>query len=439
LNTLQFEVREKLELSQADHDVAIKGWDQAAIELVVDGNMDQCVVEQRDEALHVEARAPLAIHVPRGTMVSAGQVSGDLLLHDLDRAAEIGTVHGDASVHSGQAAVSFQEVHGDLAVEGVNGPLSVGQTHGDVHLSHIGAASLARVHGDVNARAVAGDLGMGAVSGDVRARDIAGALTIEEGLGDFRGQDLPGGMNVHAVKGDLSLKTALTPGLDYRAQANGDVRARFPEGTSARLELAARGNMSVKGFQIEEQSPDRIVALAGSGEGEGEARVTLSASGDLSVKVRSERENAPQGLEIMDGLAEQIEAQVAESLGEIDVDKVVAREIEKAMRQAEREMEKAQRKAEKASRRAERHARSAEERAQRAQERAQRKAQKFQAKFERRWGPPSDAGPGKRGPRSSRAAHKGPSQEDQIAVLKMLQENKISVDEAETLLKAMGA
>ena len=46
MNTVRFEVSEKLELSQADHDVAIKGWDQAAIELVVDGNTDQCVVER---------------------------------------------------------------------------------------------------------------------------------------------------------------------------------------------------------------------------------------------------------------------------------------------------------------------------------------------------------------------------------------------------------
>ena len=429
MNTVRFEVSEKLELSQADHDVAIKGWDQAAIELVVDGNTDQCVVEQRDDALLVEAHAPLAVHVPRRIAVSAGQVSGDLLLRDLDGAVDIGIVHGDASVVSGQASVSFQEVHGDLAVEHVNGPLSMGQTHGDVHLSHVGAASLARVHGDVSARTVAGDLGMGAVSGDVRVRDVAGALTLEEGLGDFRGQDLSGGMNVQAVKGDLSLKTALTPGLDYRAQANGDVRARFPEGTIARLELQARGEMAAKGFQIEEKESGRMVARAGDSEGEGEARVTLSAGGDLSVKAQSKREDYPPGLDAMDGLAEQIEAQIAEHLGEMDVDKVATREIEKAMRQAQREIEKAQRKAEKAGQRAERQA-------QRAQERAQRKASKFQAKFDRRWGPPGDVRPGSR---AAKATRQGPSQEEQIAVLRMLQEGKVSVEDAETLLKALGA
>jgi hypothetical protein len=96
------------------------------------------------------------------------------------------------------------------------------------------------------------------------------------------------------------------------------------------------------------------------------------------------------------------------------------------MRQAEREIEKAQRQAEKASQRAER-------RAQRAQERAQRRATKFQAKYERKWGTHA------RGTHAPKAARQGPSHEEQLAVLKMLQEGKVSVEEAETLLKAMGA
>jgi hypothetical protein len=297
----------------------------------------------------------------------------------------------------------------------------VGQTHGDVHLSHVGAASLARVHGDVNARTVAGDLGIGAVSGDVRVRDLAGSLTLEEGRGDFRGQDLSGGMSVHGVKGDLTLKSALTPGLAYSARASGDVVARFPEGTSARLELQARGDIATKGFQVEEQGTGRAVAQIG----EGEAQLTLSAGGDLSVKVRGEDQDQPWGF-AMDELGEQISAEIDQHMNQLgtefpDVGALVSREVEREIaRQVEREARKAQRQAERASRRAEQHAR-------RAQERAQRKASKFQAKFEHRWGA-----------RTSRAAHEGPSQEEQITVLRMLQENKITTEEAETLLKALG-
>jgi hypothetical protein len=112
------------------------------------------------------------------------------------------------------------------------------------------------------------------------------------------------------------------------------------------------------------------------------------------------------------------------------------------MHQVQREIEKAQRKAEKAALRAQEHAQMAEERARRAQEKAQRKARQFQAKFERRWGPPPDAGFGAhahspRGRASSKAPPK-PSHEEQLEILKMLQEGKITTEEAEMLLKALG-
>jgi hypothetical protein len=108
------------------------------------------------------------------------------------------------------------------------------------------------------------------------------------------------------------------------------------------------------------------------------------------------------------------------------------------MRKVEREIRQAQRKAEKAARRAQEQARSAQERARAAHE----KARQFHAKFEHRWGPPPDAGFGASAhtPRG-RASGKGQSQslqEEQLAVLKMLQEGKISTQEAETLLQALG-
>lgn len=440
MNTQRFSVREQLELRQADHDVAIKGWDEEAVELVLDGELEGCVVDEQATALVLTAHVPLAIHVPRGIAVSAGEVAGDLLVRDLDGTVRVGTAHGDVSVRSGEASVSLDEVHGDLAVERLNGPLSVGQAHGDVHLSQVGDVRLGRVHGDVNARTVAGELHMSATSGDVRVRDVAGPLTLEEGQGDFSGHDLAGGMNVHSVKGSLSLKTALTPGLTYSAQAQGDLAARFPEGTSARLTLEAGGQLSVKGLEVEERNEGRMTARAGQGE----AQVVLRANGNLSVKVRGEEQDEPWGVNL-EGLSEQIQAEISQHMGRLDLPDfgaLASREVEKAMRHVEREVEKAQRHAEQAARRAEEHARAAEERARRAQERAQEKARQFQAKFERKWGPPPDAGFGAHGHaprgRAAGSAPPRPSQEEQIAILKMLQEGRISIEEAETLLKALG-
>jgi hypothetical protein len=437
VNTQRFAVSDKLELRQADHDVAIRGWDEDAIELTLDGDADECAVEQQESTLIVTAHIPLAIHVPRRTAVSVGQTAGDLLLRDLDGPVHVGTANGDLSIRSGQASVSLDEVYGDLAVEHLNGPLSVRQAHGSAHLGRMGAVSLGRVHGDVNARAISGDLRMSAVRGAVQARDVAGLLMLEDGQDDFQGQDLAGGMDVHSVKGNLSLKTALTPGLTYTGRANGDIVARFPEGTSARLTLEAGGQISAKGLQVEEEESGRMVAQAGDGE----AQVALYAGGDLSVRVWGEDQDQPWGFS-MDELGEQISAEIArhvEKIGEgfPDFGALVSREVENAMRHVEREIEKAQRQAERAARQAQKHARAAEERTRQAQEKAQQKARQFHAKFEHRWGPPPGAVPGSGrsgpGPRS-----RGLSREEQLAVLKMLQEGRISAEEAETLLKALG-
>jgi DUF4097 and DUF4098 domain-containing protein YvlB len=440
VNTQRFEPSDTLELLQADHDVAIKGWDEQAIKLVLDGEVDECEVEQQEGTLVLKAHIPLAIHVPRGTTVTIGEASDDLLLRDLDGAVRVGAARGDVSVRSGQASVSLEEVHGDLAVEHLNGPLSVSVAHGDVHLSQVGAVNLGRVHGDFNARAVAGDLRIGAANGEVRVRDVAGPLTLEEGQGSFNGHDLAGGMDVHSLQGDLSLKTALTPGLAYIARANGDIAARFPEGTSAQLTLEAEGQLSVKGLEVDEREDGRATAHVGQGE----AQVTLRAGGDMSVRVRTEDQDEPWVF-ALEGLSEQIQAEISQHMGKLnlpDFGALASREVEKAMRQVEREIEKAQRKAEQAARRAQEHARAAEERARRAQERAQEKARQFQAKFERKWGPPPDAGFGAHGHaphgRAAGPSRPKPSAEEQLAILRMLQEGKISTEEAETLLKALG-
>jgi hypothetical protein len=142
----------------------------------------------------------------------------------------------------------------------------------------------------------------------------------------------------------------------------------------------------------------------------------------------------------MDTLGAEIEAQIRADLGEMEYGEIAAREIEKAMRQVDREVAKAQHRAEKAAQRAEEHVRQAEERALKAQERAMRKAQRFQAKFEREWGSrdPRSSLYHRRSTRQARPSPQGPSGEEQLAILKMLQEGTISVEEAEGLLKALG-
>jgi hypothetical protein len=428
----RFEPVETIELGQADGDVAIKGWDEAAIELVVDGDEDQCTVEVQDQVLAISCHAPFALHVPRSTVVQVQQVSGNLLLSNLDRAASVGVVHGDVFVGGGNASVSLQEVHGELGVERLYGPFSATEMHGDVYLKHIAAARLGSVRGDVHVRDVAAELEMGAVSGDVRLRGVAGAVTLEEANGSFRGRDLPGGLTAHQVHGGVSLKTVVTPGLTYSVRSQGDVSARFPPETSARFVLQANGEVSAKGFEVEEQESGQYVGQVG----EGEAEVVLQADGSLSVNIRGQEPESAWGFSF-ETLGAEIEAEIEARMGELEHGQIATREIEKVMRQVEREVERAQRQAERAAEHAMERARKAEERARKAQEKALERAKKLQARVEYRWEP--RAHDRRRGRKSPRKVRRGPSSEEQQTILGMLQAGKITVEEAEELLKALGS
>ena len=107
------------------------------------------------------------------------------------------------------------------------------------------------------------------------------------------------------------------------------------------------------------------------------------------------------------------------------------------VKQAEKEIAKAQHKLERETRRAEEQTRRAQERAARAARRAQEKV----ARKSRKWGVAAETGPTLFGPppppHAGPPKPQGPPAEEQLAVLKMLQEKKISPAEAEMLLRAL--
>jgi len=433
VDTLRFKASPRIEIEQADGEAAITGWDQDDIALTLDGDANQCVVEQHEGMLVISSHAALAINLPKDTVIHIGQVSGDLLVREMDGAISVDHAYGDVSLRSGMAAVTIDQAHGTLAAEQWMGMLSINETHGDAHLTRVGAAHLGQVHGLVHARDVAGELKMGVVNGDVRLREVASPVVLERVRGYFQGQDLHGGLDAHQVGGDFALKTDVTPGLRYRARAAGQVRTRFPAETSARFHLEAKGSISAQLPQIEQQEIGQVVGLAG----EGEAEVVLYADGDLFARVEGQPEQEFDAWTAMDSLSAQIESEIAEHLGKLNVDAMTQREIDKALRKAEQEIVKAQDQLERETRRAEERARRAQERAAQAARRAQEKV----ARKSRKWGVAVETGPSLFGappPSHPRPpTPRGPPSEEQLAVLKMLQENKISPAEAEMLLRAL--
>ena len=433
MDRLQFEAPQgtTVRLVRVDGDALIQGWDQDTVEIVLDGEADQCSVEQEGLTLSVVSHAALSVSLPSEAIVNVDDVNGDLVLRELAGPVSVSTVHGEALVQASRAPVSLDNVYGDLTVDGILGLLSVTDAQGDVRLNKVNAAvTLGAVHGDVRARAVKSTLEMGVVDGDVRVRGAGGLVSLEEGRSDLGGTELRGGLDARLVKGAITLRTAVMPGKVYRARAEGDIIARFPEETSARFTLQAEGAVHAHLPQVDEESENRLVGQAGSGE----AQVELTAGGDLSVRIRGHggRSRPDFDFDIDADISAQIEAQIAESLGAIDIDALAHREIEKAMHKAEREIEKARHRAEQ-----QRH--EAEQRMHRAQERAARTARRAQEKISRRahlW--TGSFGGRAQGFRAGRVQPKPQAtEEEQLAILKMVQEGKISTEQAEMLLKAL--
>jgi hypothetical protein len=174
------------------------------------------------------------------------------------------------------------------------------------------------------------------------------------------------------VGGDGSLTTDFTPGCDYGLTAGGDAVVKFPLQASARFQISAGGDIHHKVDWVEVQKGSG--ALSGR-VGEGEANVVISAGGDVSLRSKSDSGAFAFNLTVDDGLdielesmAEEIErsiqahmarmhAQLEAQLGRIDQGAIrlkAGRAAEKAQRQALQAAERARLKAERAQRRWER-------------------------------------------------------------------------------------
>ncbi|MFQ5813072.1 MAG: hypothetical protein ACE5I2_07775 [Anaerolineae bacterium] len=382
----------RVEVTACQGDLVVATWDNAEVLIEVESE-EVLTVEEREGAVALVANRDCSLTVPVAASLVVIQAQGDLSVQGARGTVEATTVRGDAEVRQVNGPVEFGMVGGDLAAEEINGPLS--------------------------ARSVAGDAYL---------RQLNGMLYLSDVGADLVGRAWTAGADVAQVGGDVSLKTVFAGPFTYDIQARGNVVVKALPGSNATFTLqAAQGQIRAKGVIGEMTEEGQWQAMIADGE----AQVTLTSThGNVLLKAVGEGDEnqerdafafaadfgkigAEAGVAAQE-LAGHIQQRVAEKLAKIDFEAIARREAEKARRQAEREAARAQRKAEKASRKA---------------EKARRKAQK-KVMWHLEW----DTG---RGSRRTAGRSQATSDEERLAVLKMLAEGKISTQEAETLLQAL--
>lgn len=367
--------------------LVVRGSEEQQLALHVQGSDDDVVLEQVGETFTLTTRTNCLLTCPTATTLGIGVVQGN-----------------------------FQ-------VERVGGPVTISATHGNVQLRNVGPTAIEKTFGNLRARQVTGDLSAQVTRGNARVRQVAGSLSMGRVDGNLVVEGLRSGLSVEQVRGNVRLGALFPPDQTYRLSTSGNLTVYVPVDASLRLDLQASGGVrsSLPHLTLEEMD-GKIQGVVGAGE----ASLEAQAGGRISLRPMGPEEVLEEGAAFdfvadLDGLGAQIEARITEAMAEMEVrlDESLGRiDSEQIRLQMERAKEQAFLKTEQAAKKVRR---AAEREAERARLRAER--------AERRWRRASG-----QKPRPERAPA---TDEERMRVLRMVEEGKITPEQAAELLAAL--
>ena len=219
--------------------------------------------------------------------------------------------------------VSAGSVGGDGVFKGLGGNLQISSLGGDLTLSDIQKSVVDSVGGDVYAKRIQGDLIIKQVGNDCLIDDIQGQLSLQGVGNDIQINRVAGGLSAKAG-GDGQVNFSPVPWQAYQISAAKNLSIGFPDDCNAELSLQSGENeIIIKLGSIDEkinQKKHKKVL------GEGGAAVSLSAGGTLFIS--SDKYSWFSGLEMsaeeFENLAHDFSSQTAEQiknhLGNLKVD-----------------------------------------------------------------------------------------------------------------------
>ncbi|MBN1955210.1 MAG: hypothetical protein JW900_09200 [Anaerolineae bacterium] len=362
-------------------DLVIRGTEESWVDIRLRGRGNDVTLERDGDRLEIAARADCYLTCPHGATLSIGTVRGGFKLKDVTGAAEIATVNGDV-VLRGTGPIALQEAFGDLS-----------------------------------ARQVAGGLDARTVAGDARVQGVAESLAIGRAGGNLRADGIAGGLEVEAVGSDAALGPPFSPGAAYRLTVGSNLRVYVPADASLRLAFQVGGRVrSDLPDHVFQESAGETTAVIGAGE------ASLEATVGGHVRLQAVEGSRGEDFEAdLDGLGLTIEARIAEAMADMES------RLAQSMRHLDDE--NLRRRIERVAEQARQQAGHTADRARLQAERAAQRAQMRAEQAERRWRRAS----GQR-PRPERPAV---SDEERLRVLRMVEEGKVSPEQAADLLAAL--
>lgn len=382
-------------------ELQIKGWDEPRV--VVKGAQDDLELTEQDDVVHLSCRGNCAVRLPGGSTLHVRSVLGDARFKLLEDQLEIDRVQGS------------------------------------VVLKSVAETSIGTVNGELYARNVNGDLVVDNVMGNASVREVQGDCTLSKVAGDADLRDMEGDVEVTA-SGNAWVRISQFSGSDYEIIAHGNAHVRIPSDADVELDLSSGGQMirlKLPDGAREIHEPHFETTL-----GRGSCTLSVRAGGNLSLVAGESvaaRDDAG-GEEYYDSFQEdinrQIEAQVNALTRQINEQLTqLTKQVGKTgftPEETEEIIQRARESSEKAQARALERMRLAQEKLERKIESDLRRSERRAGQFERRgrhnWRfdfspPPPPAEP--------------VVEEERLIILRMLEQKKITLEEAESLLAAL--
>lgn len=400
---------------RVDGDLTLKGWDELEVAAKCPAESD-LTLQQQGEEIRVSCQYSCTVWVPYAADVHIEQVTGNATIKSLEGKLDIQRVDGHLTLRS-VGTVVINIVSGHLAAKNISGGLKIGIIEGN--------ASISDVQGDF-----------------VVEKVIEGSLSINdlEGEGSAR------------VEGNINLNIDPGPGHSYHFSAEGNLFCRIPEDANVKVSIPLANSLSIKIPDLD--LPEPLKTPYSFGLGEQDADLTLSAEGNLGIGVlpmdwgmqdldveigedldsmaNAISEQVTQQITLqMEMLEQQIETQLANLPNLVGISGLSSEEAERinqrtrqasqravahAQEKMQRAQERLQRKLESARRRAEMKARAAERAARDRRRRPESST----------WSPPQAEPPSQ-----------PVSDEERLMVLQMLEQQQITLEQAEQLLAAL--
>ena len=411
-------------VTEALSDLIVRASDEEQVSLRLRGSAGDGTLEQDGDKVTVSVHTDCFLTCPTETTLTVESVQGTLKVRGIRGSVTVGEAYGETTLDfTGPATVV--KVFGNLNAHDVKGNLEVKTVLGNARTRTIeGETSLESVSGNVRAGDLGGAASMLEIGGNCRIRDVEGPLSFGRVSGNLRADGLAAGLTAEKVGGSVRLGPPFSPGASYRLTTDGNLRAYVPMNGSLNISLKASGRIHsrVPGLEFEGQEGEMQGVLGG-----GEATLEADVGGNITLRPVDVGEETGEEFEFaadLEGLGAAIEARIAEamtevetrldeSLGHIDSDRIrrrVEHATDQALRATERVTEKARHQAERAAE----HARMRTERAERRWQRVSGKPR-----------PPKPPKPPKL------------SDDERLRVLKMVEEGKISPEQAAELLAAL--